>query len=71
MFDSILEEALGSDDFSGHLTTSDLDRYPAFIVTALHTAVDKAILKYKSERPESNPISNETLALIKEKRKLR
>ena len=39
--------------------------------TALHTAVDKAILKSKSVRPESNPISNETLALIKEKRKLR
>ena len=33
--------------------------------------VDKAIPKSKSVRPESNPISNETLALIKEKRKLR
>ena len=71
VFESILEEALGSEDFSGHLTTSDLDRYADFIITALHTAVDKAIPKSKSERPESNPISNETLALIKEKRKLR
>ena len=71
LFESILEEALGSEDFSGHLTTSDLDRYADFIITALHTAVDKAIPKSKSERPESNPISNETLALIKEKRKLR
>ena len=71
MFESILEEALGSEDFSGHLTISDLDRYADFIITALHTAVDKAIPKSKSERPESNPISNETLALIKEKRKLR
>ena len=71
MFESILEEALGSEDFSGHLTTSDLYRYADFIITALHTAVDKAIPKSKSERPESNPISNETLALIKEKRKLR
>ena len=71
VFESILEEALGSGDFSGHLSTNDLDRYADFIVTALHTAVDKAIPKSKSVRPESNPISNETLALIKEKRKLR
>ena len=71
VFESILEEALGSEDFSGHLSTNDLDRYADFIVTALHTAVDKAIPKSKSVRPESNPISNETLALIKEKRKLR
>ena len=67
----VLEEALGSEDFSGHLSTSDLDRYADFIITALHTAVDKAIPKSKSVRLESNPISNETLALIKEKRKLR
>ena len=71
MFELILEEALGSEDFSGHLTTSDLDRYGDFIITAPHTAVDKAIPKSKSVRPESNPISNETLVLIKEKRKLR
>ena len=71
VFESILEEALGSEDFSGHLSTSDLDRYADFIITALHTAVDKAIPKSKSVRPESNPISNETLAPIKEKRKLR
>ena len=70
-FESVLEEVLGSEDFSGHLSTSDLDRYADFIITALHTAVDKAILKSKSMRPESNPIPNETLALIKEKRKLR
>ena len=71
VFESVVEEALGSKDFSGHLSTSDLDRYADFIITALHTAVDKAIPKSKSVRPESNPISNETLALIKEKRKLR
>ena len=71
VFESVLEEGLGSEDFSGHLSTSDLDRYADFIVTALHTAVDKAIPKSKSVRPESNPISDETLALIKEKRKLR
>ena len=53
------------------MSTNDLDRYADFIVTALHTVVDKAIPKSKSVRPESNRISNETLALIKEKRKLR
>ena len=53
------------------MSTSDLDRYADFIITALHTAVDKAIPKSKSMRTESNPISNETLVLIKEKRKLR
>ena len=66
-----LEEALGSVDSSGHLSTSDLDKYADFIVTAISTAVDKAIPKSKSVRPESNPISDETLALIKEKRSLR
>ena len=71
VFESTLEEALGSADFSGHLSTSDLAKYPDFIVTAISTAVNRAIPKAKSVRPESNPISNETLALIKEKRRLR
>ena len=53
------------------MSTSDLDKYADFIVTATSTAVNKAIPKAKSMRPESNPISNETLALIKEKRRLR
>ena len=70
VFESVLEEALGSEDFSGHLSTSDFGKYADFIITALHTAVDKAIPKSESVRPESNPISNETLALIEEKRKL-
>ena len=71
VFESTLEEALGSADFSGHLSNSDLDKYADFIITAIHTAVDKAIPTSKSVRPESNPISNETLVLIKEKRRLR
>ena len=62
---------LGSTDFSGHLSTSDLHKYADFIVTTISTEVDKAIPKSKSMRPESNPISDETLALIKEKRRLR
>ena len=44
---------------------------PIFIVTAISTAVDKAIPTSKSGRPESQPVSNETLPLIKEKRRLR
>ena len=71
VFESTIEEALGSADFSGHLSTSDLDKYIDFIITAVHNAVDKAIPTSKSVRPESNPISNETLVLIKEKRRLK
>ena len=63
--------ALGSEDFSGLASTGDLDKYADFIVSAISTAVDKAIPKSKSVRTESNPISEETLALIKEKRRLR
>ena len=65
VFESTLNEALGSADFSGLLSTSDLDKYADFIVTSISTAVDKAIPKSKSVRPESNPISAETLVLIK------
>ena len=71
VFKSILEAALGSEDFSGLTSTSDLDKYADFIVSAINTAVDRAIPKSKSVRSESNPISYETLALIKEKRMLR
>ena len=71
VFESTLDDAPGSADFSGHLSTSDLDKYADFIVTAISTTVDKAIPKSKSVRPESYPISDETKALIKEKRRLR
>ena len=70
VFESTLDEGLDSAHFSGLLPTSDLDKYADFIVTAISTVVDKAIPKSKSMRPESNLIS-ETLALIKEKRRLR
>ena len=59
---------LGSVDFTGLTSTSDLDKYADFIVTAISTAVDQAIPKCKSVRSESNPISDEIIALIKEKR---
>ena len=71
VFESTLEAALGSEDFSGLASTSDLDKYADFIVSVISTAVDKAIPKSKSVRTENNPISEETLALIKEKRWLR
>ena len=70
VFKSTLDEVLGFADFSGFLSTSDLDKYVDFIVTAISTVVDKAILKSKSMRPASTPISDETIALIKEKRRL-
>ena len=65
-----LEAALGSADFSGLTSTGDLDMYADFTVTAISPAVDKAIPKSKTERSESNPISDETIALIKERRRL-
>ena len=48
VFKSTLEAALGSQDFSGLLSTSDLDKYADFIVSAISTAVDRAIPKSKS-----------------------
>ena len=53
------------------MSTQDIDKYADFIVTAISTAVDKAIPTTKSGRPESQPVSEESLALIKEKRRLR
>ena len=70
VFESTLKTVLGSSDFSGLTSTSDLDNYTDFIVTAISTAVDKAISKSKSEGSESNPISDETIAITKEKRRL-
>ena len=60
VFESTLEAALGSEDFSGLTSASDLDKYADFIVTAIGTAVDRAIRKSKTARTESNPISDET-----------
>ena len=71
IFESTLEAALGSTDFTGFTFTGNLDKYADFILTAVSTAVDKAIPKSKSMRSESNPISDETMVLIKEKRRLR
>ena len=70
VFESTLDKVQGSTDFSGLVSTSDLDKYTDFIVSPINTAVDKAIPKSESVRPESNPISDETLVLIKKKRRL-
>ena len=71
VFESTLEAALSSGDIPELKSTQAIDKYADFIVTAISTAVDKAIPTSKSGRPESQPVSDETLALIKEKRRLR
>ena len=68
MFESTIEVPLSSGDVPELKSTQDIDKYADFITTAISTAVDKAIPKAKSGCPESQPISDETLALIKEKR---
>ena len=70
MFESNLEAALSSGDVLELKSTQDIDKYADIIVTAISTAVDKAIPTSKSGRPESQPVLEESLALIKEKRGL-
>ena len=70
MFESTLEAALSSGDVPELKSTQDIDKYAEFIITAISTAVGKAIPTSKSGRPESQPISAETLAPIKEKCRL-
>ena len=45
VFESTLQAALSFADFSAVTSTSDLDKYADFIVTAISTAVDKATPK--------------------------
>ena len=71
VFESTLEAALSSADVFELTFTSDLDKSADVIVSAISTAVDKAIPKSKSMRSESDPISNKTIELIKEKHRLR
>ena len=53
VFESTLEAALISGDVSELKSTQDIDKYADFIVTAISTAVDKAIPTSKSGHPES------------------
>ena len=55
VFESSLETALGSADFSGLTSASDLDKYADFIVSASSTTVDKAIPESKSVRLRVTP----------------
>ena len=71
LFESTLVAALSSGDVPELKSTQDIVKYADFIVTAISTAVDKAIPTSKSGRPDSQPVSEESLALIKEKRMLR
>ena len=71
VFESNLEAALSSGDVPELKSTQDIDKYADFIITAISTAVDKAILTSKSGRPESQSVLEESLMLIKEKRRLR
>ena len=71
MFESTLEAALSSGDASQLKSTQDIDKYADFIVTAISTAVNKAIPTSKRVHPESQNVSEESLALITEKRRLR
>ena len=71
MFESTLEAALNSGDILELKSTQDIDKYADFIVTAIRTAVDKAIPTSKCGCPESQPVWDETLAQIKEKCRLR
>ena len=59
VFKSTLEAALSSGDVPKLKFTQDIDKYANFITTAISTAVDKAIPKSKSGRPESQPISDQ------------
>ena len=71
MFESTLEAASSSGDVPELKSTHDIDKYADFILTAISTAVGKAIPTSKSGRPESQPVSEESFPLVKEKRRLR
>ena len=71
VFESTLEAALRSGDIPELKSTQDIGKYADFLVTAISTAVDKSIPTSKSGRHESQPVPYETLAVIKEKRRLR
>ena len=44
LFESTLEAALGSEDFSGLTSTSDLKKYADFIVTAIRHSENKYVM---------------------------
>ena len=71
VFESTLEVVLSSGDVTELKSTQDIVKYTDFIITAVSTAVDKAIATSKSRHPENQPVWEESLSLIKEKHRLR
>ena len=71
VFKPTLEEVLSSGDVPELKSAQDIDKYADMIVTAISTAVDKALPTSKSGLSESQPVSEESLVLIKEKLRLR
>ena len=57
VFESTLEEALSLRDVPKLKSAQDIDEYADFIITAISTALDKAILTSKSGCSESQPVS--------------
>ena len=47
-------------------STQDIGKYADFIVTAISTAVDKAIPTSKSGRTESQPVSHSLITVVAE-----
>ena len=70
VFESPLEAALSLGDVPEHKSTQDIDTYICWLYHCCY-AVDKVIPTSKSGHPDSQPVSKESLALIKEKRRLR
>ena len=70
VFQLTLKPALSLGDAPELKSTQDTEKYADFIVTAFRTAVNEAIPTPKSGRHESQPVSEESLLLIKEKGQL-
>ena len=59
VFELTLEPALSSGDVLELKCTQDKDKYDDFIITAISTALDKAIPTSESGSLESQPVSEE------------
>ena len=71
VFESTLEAALGSEDISGLTSTSDLDKYSDLSYLQLALQSIEPFRNPKACGLRVTPISDKTLAPIKEKRRLR
>ena len=64
VFEATLKSALSSGDIPELKSTQDIHKYADFIIIASSTAVGRAISTSKSGHPESQPVLEESLALI-------